>query len=51
MVDWFVTERVWFHNALCIPALKHLKPDVIATIFIRSIDCLGASNSRETPSS
>ena len=49
--DCFVIEGVQFHDALGIPAQKHLKTDAVPTIFARSVDNLAAGSSTSTPSS
>ena len=42
----FITERVCFHDKMGIPTVKHLKPDIVATIFARSVNYLQASSSQ-----
>ena len=50
--DCFVTEGVRFCEEMGIPTLKRLKPDVVPTIFARSVDYLQASSSQSnTPTS
>ena len=43
--DCFVTERVWYRDALGVPAQKHLKPDAVPTIFARSTNHQDAGSS------
>ena len=47
LVSWFVTEGVWYRDAVGIHAMKRLKPNSIPTIFHKPD---GGSSQPTTPS-